>query len=258
MLEHKSAHIRVIVPVARLDHSFADAYENLQVAETEVTVDAPETGPSSIECDYDIAQSAPGTLSAIIRAEQSGADAVVIDCMADPALMAAREVVRIPVFGTSQSTMHIAAMLSHRFAILTVFPSCRAQFENQAALYGLSSKLAGMRSFNLPVLEIDADPARTDQILLETALQAIELDGAHALIFGCTGLFGYSKKLKSKLLDAGYDLPVIDPLPTTVQLAAAMVRAGLMHSTLSSPKPPIKNRYGYDYMPFRTCGSDQP
>lgn len=258
MLKTKSPHIRVIVPVARFGRSFAEAYENLQTDQMEITFDAPDTGPSSIECDYDIAQSAPGTLSAVIRAEHSGADAVVIDCMADPALMAAREVVKIPVFGAAQSTMHIAAMLSHRFAILTVFPSCHQQFENQAALYGLSSKLAGLRSFDLPVLEIDKDPERTDQLLLDAALQAIKLDGAHALIFGCTGLFGYSQKLKNKLSDAGYDLPIIDPLPTTVQLAAAMVRAGLGHSKLSSPEPPRKDRCGFDDMPFRTHESDRP
>ena len=59
-------------------------------------------------------------------------DAVVIDCMGDPALGAAREATSIPVLGPAQTSMHLAALLAHSFSIVTVLDSVVPLLEDLA------------------------------------------------------------------------------------------------------------------------------
>ena len=96
-----------------------------------------ETGPASIECNYEIMLAQPGTIASIIEAEREGADAVVIDCMGDPGLFGARECVSIPVLGPMQTAMGIAAMMGHKFSVVTVLSRILPMIENEAAVYGI-------------------------------------------------------------------------------------------------------------------------
>ena len=77
-------------------------------------------------------------------------------------------------------------------------------------------------------------------MLVEEAVIAVEEDGAEALIFGCTGLMGCAGAVREGLLKRGIDVPVIDPIPTAVSIAAALCRVGLSQSRLTFPTPPEK------------------
>jgi allantoin racemase len=156
-----------------------------------------------------------------------------------------REAVKIPVIGPCQTAMHLAAMLGHKFSVVTVLRRLRSQFENTAALCGLSTKLASVRSVDIPVLELEADLDHTKQRLVQEAAHAVEHDGAEAIIFGCTGLMGCAVAVRAGLLARGIDVPVIDPIPAAVSIAAALVRVRLSHSKLTYPPPPRKRLVGY-------------
>nr|WP_210320333.1 aspartate/glutamate racemase family protein [Pseudaminobacter soli] len=216
-------------------------YTGVTVSHTEIA-----TGPGSIESEFEAAVSVPGTVAEVIRAEAEGVDAVIIDCMGDPGLRAAREVATIPVLGPCETGMHVAAMLGHRFSVLTVMRRLRASFENQAAVAGLASKLSSVRSVDIPVLELEADLDRTKEMLIREGIRAVEEDGAEALIFGCTGLMGCAASLRDGLLARGIDVPVVDPIPTAVSIAAALVRSNLSQSKYTFPLPPEKQLLGYD------------
>ena len=70
-------------------------------------------------------------------------------------------------------------------------------------------------------------------------------DGADYIIFGCTGMLGCADAVRDGLLRDGLDVPVIDPVPVTVNVAAALVRSRLAHSKRAYPEPPKKNVVGY-------------
>lgn len=238
-------HVRVITPITtrgfrKLGELTAAAIPDLTISHAEI-----DTGPASIECETDDALAVPGTLVKLVEAECDGVDAAIIDCMADPGLRPGREMVRIPVLGPSQTAMHLAAMLGHRFSFLTVLPRLRYQFEDLARRYGLEAELASVRSVNVPVLELETDVAHTRKLLAEQALRAVRDDGADAIIFGCTGMMGSAAHVRDALLDAGHDLPVIDPIPTAIQIAAAIVRSGLTHSKEAFAYPISKPVVGY-------------
>ena len=179
-------------------------------------------------------------------AAAAGADAIVINCMGDPGLAAARELTSVPVLGTAQTSMHLAAMLGHRFTILTVLDQLIHVDEAKAAGYGLAGRLASVRSVGIPVLGLGDDTGRLIAALAGQGLRAVHDDGAHVLILGCTGMLGLADEVATALAAHGLpDVPVIDPLPATLQVAAALARSGLSQSKRTYPDPPAKQRPGY-------------
>lgn len=240
-----SIKVRVVTPITT--EGFRGAAEAAAMASPGVSVDFAqiEVGPASIECTYELTLAAPATVARIVEAERDGVDAVVIDCMGDPGLWAARERVTIPVLGPMQTSMNVAAMLGYRFSVITILPRIRPMAAEQAAIYGLAGKLASVRAINIPVLELERDMAATRRALVEEAARAVREDHADAIIFGCTGLFGCAGAVRDGMLAHGIDVPVIDPVPTTVATAAALVRARLSHSKTAFPLPPEKFVQGY-------------
>ncbi|WP_210526151.1 aspartate/glutamate racemase family protein [Rubellimicrobium arenae] len=242
----RPVHVRVISPITTKGFRTEAAVKSLETPGVIVSASQIGKGPGSIESEYEAAMSVPDTVAKIVEAERQGIDAVVIDCMGDPGLRAAREAVTIPVLGPCQTGMHIAAMLGHRFSIVTVMRRLRPSFENQAAVAGLSGRMASCRSVDIPVLDLEADLDATKRALVDEAEKAVELDGAEAIVFGCTGLMGCAQSVREGLLARGIDIPVIDPIPTAVNIAAALVRSNLSHSALTFPLPPVKAMPGYD------------
>lgn len=245
-MQDNTVHVRVVSPiVTRGFRKLADLkaleYPGVVLSHTEIA-----TGPGSIESEFEAAVSVPGTLAEVLRAERESVDAVIIDCMGDPGLRPAREITGMAVLGPCQTGMHVAAMLGHKFSIITVMRRLKASFENTAALCGLSTRLASVRSVDIPVLELEEDLSVTVRRLVEEGRKAVEEDGAEALVFGCTGLMGCAGALRDGLLAEGIDVPVVDPIPTAVSIAAGLVRAGLSQSRTTFPPPPEKELVGYD------------
>ena len=241
-------HIRVVTPITTQGFRHAEDAKGLESEGVTVDFVNIDTGPASIECDYEIMMAQPGTIARVIEAERQGADAVVIDCMGDPGLFGARESVAIPVIGPMQAAMGLAAMLGHKFSVVTVLRRILPMIETQAAVYGLSGKLASARAVNIPVLELEKDLAATKRALVAEAKKAVLEDGADYIIFGCTGMLGCAEAVHEGLLQDGLDVPVIDPVPTAVNLAAAVVRSKLSHSKQAYPPPPSKPMVGYAHI----------
>ena len=142
--------------------------------------------------------------------------------------------------------MHLASMLGHSFSVLTVLERLRPMFENAAMVNGVGGKLASVRAVDVPVLELEEDPQKVRRLLTEQGRLAVVEDHADVLIFGCTGMLGCADAVREGLLAQGIDVPVIDPVPATIQVAAAIARAGLTQSKRTYPQPPEKAIVGYD------------
>ena len=242
--------IQLITPIVTRGIRQLDDVRELERPDLEVRHSLLDKGPASIESEFDEALSIPDTIKKAIEAEQNGAHAIVIDCMGDPGLAACREVVSIPVLGPCQTSMHAAGLLAHSFGFITVLGRLRSMIDNMTSIYGLSTKYVSFQAIEIPVLEISHDPAKLSEALTEKAIVSVQQDGADALILGCTGFLGCAVAMRRGLLDAGLDVPVIDPIPLTVHLADALVKTGLSHSKRTFPLPEIKGLAGYDLPGF--------
>lgn len=250
--------IRIISPITTkgirtLDDVAPYVRDDLSFSQVELDV-----GPPSVECEFDEVLCMPDTLRKAMEAERDGASAIVVDCMADPAVRACREVVRIPVVGPCETSMHIASMLGHKFAVVTTMDNSKPLFFNAARLYGLADRMTRVRAVNVPVLDIASDSAVLFARMAEESLKAVLEDDADVVVFGCTGFCGgagaIGKHLRQQL---GRDIPVIDPIPASVLFASTLVEAGLVHSEKTYAAPAQKRNIGYDMPPLRapSCGA---
>jgi allantoin racemase len=243
--------IRIITPVTTkgirtLDEVAPFERPDLTISQTDI-----DMGPPSIESEYDEAMSLPGILAKAIEAEREGVSALVIDCMGDPGLKACREVVSIPVLGPCETSMHLAAMLGETFSVVTVLDSVKPMFYNHAKLYGVAERMASVRVVNISVLDIEKEMETLNCRLAEEAYKAVTEDGAHAIVLGCTGFFGCAEAIHKYLTEKiGVNIPVIDPIPATVLLAASMVDAGLAQSKKTYATPPQKPMVGFNMPVF--------
>ncbi len=230
--------IRVIAPVTSKECELR-AFEQYSAGarrHTEISTILLDRGPASVESRYEEALAVPDTLAKMVQAEQDGVDAVIFNCMADPGVEAAREMVSIPVIGPAKASMHVAAMLGHRFSVVTILERLIPLFYHHAAETGLTSKLASVRAVNIPVLELD-DRARVTKALVQQSIRAVREDGAHVIILGCTGMAGLAKSVEDGLTEQGItEVPVIDPPILALKIAEALVDMGLSHSKRAYPR----------------------
>jgi len=210
--------------------------EKIKRPDTELTVVNPEHGPVSIESVYDETLVGPPTLELVRRANQEGWDAIVLACFSDPALDAAKEVSDIPVIGIEEATMHLAAMLGHKFSITTAFRSRAPTRDLHVRLRGLESAFASSLVMNMSVLEMDANPEKAKSRILDLARKAVEDDGAEVIILGCAGLAGYAADIEREL-----GAVVLDPTSVAFKVAEAVADLGLRHSKIGRfARPPVK------------------
>jgi len=248
--------IHVMVPVVKgyreenwLDASLQE-YANFVRQGTRVQIRAIESGPATIENLYSESITVPEMLRLARSAEQSGASAVIIDCMCDPSLDPAREAASIPVVGPSQSSAFLAASLAHRFSYLGTGSSSRHKYANQMEEYGISSKLASVRTTGLSVQEVETKPKALFEALMEAAEKAVIQDGAHILVLGCTGMIGVARQLQEALYAREIKVPVLNPPAVAVKMAEALSDLELAHSKMTYPRPPKKALTGYPDLEF--------
>lgn len=203
-----------------------------------------DSGPASIESEFDELLAGPATLINAVAAERSGADAIILACMGDPALHQVREAVAVPVLGPGETAMHYAAMCGRKFSIICTLEERAGTYLDHAKRYGLESKLASVRAAGLPVLEIDSDDALVER-LVDRSLSAIANDKADVIILACVGFSYLNREVEKALTQEGYPAPVIDAMPLTLMTAATMAKVNLAHSKIAYPFPPAKKILGY-------------
>ena len=191
-----------------------------------VVVNIPH-GPDSMESAYDEAIAAPYILQQVVSAETESCDAVVIDCAADPALRAAREISELPVVSAGEASYHAAMMVAGKFSVITVLPTTANEISDHLRMYEFSSRVASVRSANVPVLALE-DEQEAEEHLYAAARKAIDEDGAQAIVLGCTGMMAMRDSLEKRL-----GVPVIEPYLAAIQFAASLVRMKLRQSRLS-------------------------
>ena len=211
-------------------------------SDNEIEVKSLEKGPIDLEYHSYSAQIAQELLSKVKNAEDEGYNAAIIGCFYDPELMAAREVVKMPVVGVGEASMHLASLLGSKFSILIGRRKWLSRMENNAKAYGFESRIASWRILNLSVSEM-ADIEKTKAAAVRESEAAISEDGAEVIVLGCTGLSGIAKELQESL-----GIPVIDPVVAGLKFAELLAdlreKTGISHSKIYAYENP-QQRFEY-------------
>ncbi len=182
---------------------------------TRVEVRSLKRGPHHLEYHYYGALVLPDVLNMLRRAEEEGFDAAVVGCFYDPGLKEAREVVeRMPVVFPAETCSYLAATMADKFSILVGrrkwIPAMRELVER----YGLGGKLASFKVLEMGVHDFQKDPAETERRMIAASREAVEKDGAEAMILGCTIEFGFAQVLQKEI-----GVPVLDATITPFKFA---------------------------------------
>lgn len=173
-------------------------------------------GPSSIELLSDEVTARVGVIE---KARQAAGnyDGIVVNCFADPGVLAARAASGLPVVGPGESSMLLATFVGHKFGVISVLRNSKAWVELQAAALGVSSRLAYSSGIDLGVLELAGDHERTCDLILAEAEKALDA-GAEVIVLGCTGMVRVARAVGERL-----SVPVIEPLSAAVRTVEALV-----------------------------------
>ncbi|MEW6622979.1 MAG: aspartate/glutamate racemase family protein [Bacillota bacterium] len=225
--------IRVIIPNSSRDFLESQVKQRQNAVGKEVFVDVMclNHGPVSLESGYDEVLASPHLVNAVLKAEEDGYDAVTIDCAADPILRTLKEIVDIPVIGAGEASYLCALALCKKFSIITVLKNTVEIIKDNIDKYALGQRVASVRTANVPVLELK-DHQKAFNAIKEQAIKAIQEDGAHAIVLGCTGMSSLANPLQNEL-----KVPVIDPAVSALQLAVVMLNMNLTQSKICYCKP---------------------
>ncbi len=222
----------------------AEMLQSLASPGTEVRLVQTSQAPPSVESQAEMELAAPGILDRVVRSEKEGANAIVIWGGHDPSLTAARELVSIPVLGPGMASMVLASALADRFSLLIQLSHVRGIARRQVRDLGLEGRCASIRSVEVPVLELMKP--ESFEAVRETAVAAVEEDGADAVCFGCMALMGHTRPLSQALAKSHPGVLVIDPGRAVLRLAEFVVGMGISHSKRSYPLPLKKIAFGRD------------
>ncbi|MDI6868260.1 MAG: aspartate/glutamate racemase family protein [Coprothermobacterota bacterium] len=218
--------ILVIDPIVKLEFQkmvkeYLAAFEKPDLGIEIATV---EKGPSSIETFFDESFAFPEILR-IVDENKDRVDAIVVNCFADPAVHAARDLVKIPIVGPAEASVSIALLLGQKFGIISTLRNSGPWSEMQVRTIGCLDRLAGATGIDIPVLELNSDPVKTADCLAQAALHLIRDKGAEVIVLGCTGMAKVSQILRQKL-----EVPVVEPLSAAISMAEVLIRLNLSHS----------------------------
>jgi len=200
-----------------------------------------DAGPSSIEGAYDETLAAAAVVLKCVEAEKAGYDAIFINCFGDPGVHAAREAVKIPVFGGFEPVVHYALGTSEKISIITVLPEVIPLLHAGIAKAGLRDRFGKVRYVSMPVLHL-GDLQELIDALIEESKKAIEEEGAGTIVLGCTGMVGVKEDVEKALQDMGYSVPVMEAAQSAMVMLETFVRMGITQSRVTFRPPREKLR----------------
>lgn len=193
-------------------------------------------GPASVESMYEEYLGIPEAAKVIYRLDQEDYAAVVLGCAGDPGLDALREITQnVLVVGPREAGMNMAAMLGHRFSVLTVTDSRIPRGHELALIAGVRSKLVHVRALNIPVLELAQNRSAALEKLVQIGQEEVEHHHADCLVLGCMSM-GFLNVAEEMTVRLG--IPVMNPVRTALKTAEALVMCGLHHSKKGYAYPP--------------------
>ena len=182
-------------------------------------------GASSFIGSYeDIAQSIPGMIK-LVSENENEMDGFVIACGGDPNLDLIKEITKKPVVGMAESSMKIASMLGHRFAIIQA--SRKSVPYKETLIHKYDMDKVGFAK----VTEKGISHYRNEEEILYSAKCAIEEDGAEVIILSCAGMAGIDRILSKKL-----NVPVLDGVVCSLIILSGLIKYGISTSKVGRYK----------------------
>jgi allantoin racemase len=173
--------------------------------DTAITLVNLDGGPPALETAGDIEASADAIARRMTTGRAGDCDAILVDCVYDPAVDAVRDATGLPTFGPTRLTLPLVAAVARRFSIVSRTERLAALLADLATQYGHGAGLASVRTLGLSYEE-GKDPARFEAAMCAALRRVASEDGAEAVMLGSTTM-----AVSEAMREAGGGLPLFMP-----------------------------------------------
>ncbi|KAK6435079.1 hypothetical protein LTR95_008735 [Oleoguttula sp. CCFEE 5521] len=187
---------------------------------------SPHPGPTAIEGAVDNVLSSAAAFRALLPLQENEHyDAILVACYSSHALIPMlREELDVPIIGIMEASLFYARTLGARIGVVSTSSRSAIAHRDSFAGYGFSSCLAGLRSCDLGVLDLERLPRQQvlDRMKI-VAKELVELDGADVLTLGCAGMTDMQAAVQEAV---GGEVQVVDGVVAGGQHLIGVVRMG--------------------------------
>jgi allantoin racemase len=177
------------------------------------------SGPPAIQGPEDGEMAVAGLMAMLPAARKAQVDVIVIACFDDTGLALLQTAAHCPVIGIGQAAYHMAALLGHRFSVVTTLAVSVPVIAGNIADSGFAPLCSKVRASGLGVLEVDkANPTTRARLSAEIDAAQHE-DNVTAVILGCASMAQLAADLQSHT-----SLRLIDGVYASARLALALYK----------------------------------
>lgn len=204
--------------------------------ETEIVALTPRFGAESVEGNFESYLAAVGVMDRVLRYEGSY-DAVIQAGYGEHGREGLQELLDVPVVDITEAAAGTAMYLGRSYSVVTTLDRAVPMIEDRLVLAGLDRRCASVRSSGIGVLELEADPDRAVDAIVEQAELAVRQDHAEVICLGCGGMAELEVRVRERT-----GVPVVDGVAAAVTVAESLVRLGLTTSKVRMYAPPRPKR----------------
>jgi allantoin racemase len=165
-------------------------------------------------------------------------DALILLGGLEPGLYAAKQIATqygIPLVGGTSSQVAFASILGNRYSIIDTLEWMAIALRQNIISYGLNEKCASVRSIEWLPGSLNGDPPEAAEAFVRECIEAIEKDGADVIVVGCNQLLWIQPLAQKRLMELGYEVPVLHPYKCAIEIAKALVNMKVSQSKFAFP-----------------------
>lgn len=219
---------------ASMTESIAEQARSAAAVGTEIIGLTPRFGADSCEGNFESYLAAIAVMDKVL-AYPDPYDAVIQAGYGEHGREGLQELLDVPVVDITEAAASTAMFLGHKYSVVTTLDRTVPLIEDRLKLAGLDARCASVRASGMAVLELEEEPERAVEAIIEQALLAVRDDKAEVIVLGCGGMAGLDEQIRQR---AG--VPVVDGVAAAVTIAESLVRLGLSTSkvrTYGTPRP---------------------
>lgn len=179
---------------------------------------------SSVETEAQGLINGAETVRLLAQIDESRYDGVFINCFDDPAVLAGREFLRIPVLGPYEPALQLAGLLSERIAVISTDTYGLQCEERKLHVHRMQDRVAKIVNVKLGVLELTEEENLLERLL--GCAKKLETEGIFAAVLGCTGMNYIAEKFRLRLEEQHMSLQIVEPLRAGIMALENMVVQG--------------------------------
>jgi allantoin racemase len=193
---------------------------------TEITAVTATFGVPIVSTELENAIAGHAVLD-LLATHAPGHDAAVLAISFDTALLAARQLLDIPVIGMTEASLHTACLLGRRFGLITFGTLSRLLYIDLVRERGLQDRMAGCSSIDVPAVAAYLQHAAFDQMVSDAAHALVADSGADVVVICGAAVAGTAARLQPQV-----NVPLLDGIGCAVRLAEALTDLGLVQKPL--------------------------